>query len=617
MNRQSFQGCRFFFKLRFPVAAFADEPPKGWYVSAMKMISLTVLGVLLACSSSIAADPRLIELDQKSLETLAEQSGLLNEVARRGPGPNKVTIAILDNGFYGLKKAVGRTLPSSTVYHPGPIAVAEATEEAHGLKMAEIVAAHLTEAGVKFDLHLYSAFGFSNLSNAVNKIIQQKPDIALYPQVWEYGGNPDGSGFINQVVRRATESGIKWINAAGNFGKNLYQAPVERIADDWAYLPGPNSSVQVRCYKNPSGNCKVRSVLSWSAFSNDTSIGTEKDLDLVLTDDTLKVIQSAALIQKPAPKDGKPLANGESLYPREILEATVKPGVYYLRVKVRSSGFTKADYIRLTTSGDFIEQLNRTEGETLLAPSDLSSVITVGANDSNLSAVSRSKQKPEFRIASAVETVAEAGSENSENGIYKGSSNSSAAFTARAAFELSHQPKLNRHELVQVIRTGRAPISATTTTEISTIAGPNSASSTASASLQPPRGLGCFPAAVLRITSPQIRALLRAGNSWVVETALGVAIAIDEDPFVRAQRVGGMAIDVENGTANESKNALSQGAGSTIAAAILVAWADGTSYGLKKLSLAARAQLENEFRSVQPRFVEVAKAHDSFRVCTR
>lgn len=572
------------------------NPQKGWYESAMKMISFKILGALLAFStaieSSLADDPRLIELDQKSLETLAQKSGLLNEIARRGPGPNKVTIAILDNGFYGLKKAVGHTLPSSTIYHPGPVAVPEATEEAHGLKMAEIVAAHLTDAGVKFDLHLYSAFGFSNLSSAVNKIIQQKPDLVLYPQVWEYGGNPDGSGFINQVVRRATDNGIKWINAAGNFGRNLYQAPVERIADDWAYLPGPNSSVQFRCQKNSSGTCKVRSVLSWSAFSNDTSLGTEKDLDLVLTDDTLKVIQSAALIQKPAPKDGRPLANGESLYPREILEASVKPGVYYLRVKVRSSGFTKADFLRLTTSGDFIEQLNRTEGETLLAPSDLPSVITIGANDSNLSAVSRSKQKPEFRIASAVETVVETGS---ENGIYKGSSNSSAAFTARAAFELSHQPKLNRQELVQVIRTGRAPISeiATDSTTVSTIA------------IQPPRGLGCFPAAVLRITSPQIRALLRAGNSWVVETALGVAILIDENPFLRAERVGGQANTIEN--------ELTQSTDSPI----LVAWADGTSYGLKKLSTAARVQLENEFRSAQPRFVEFAKAPNGFRVCTR
>jgi len=579
----------------------------------MKMISFKFLGVLLACSSALASamaaelipDPRLIELDEKSLENLAKQSGLLNEVARRGPGPNKVTIAILDNGFFGLKKAIGRTLPATTVFHPGPVPVLEAAEEAHGLKMAEIVAAHLKQAGVKFDLHLYSAFGFSNLTNAVNQVIQQKPDLVLYPQVWEYGGNPDGSGFINQVVRRATAAGIKWINAAGNFGQNLYRAPVERIADDWAYLPGPNSSIQFRCYKNSSGSCKVRSVLSWSSFSDDTSIGTEKDLDLVLTDDTLKVLQSAALIQKPASKDGKSLANGESLYPREILEASVKPGIYYLRVKVRSSGFTKADYLRITTSGDFIEQLNRTEGETLLAPSDLPSVITVGANDSKLSAVSRSQQKPEFRIASAVETVAETGSDNSENGIYKGSSNSSAAFTARAAFELSHQPKLNRQELVQVIRTGRAPVSeiaAGTGSQAGTNSVPSSPPALA---IEPPQGLSCFPAAVLRVTSPQIRSLLRAGNSWVVETSLGVAIIIDEDPFARAERVGGQANNIENST--------SENTGSPI----LVAWADGTAYGLKKLSTTARSQLANEFRSAQPRFVEIAKAHSDFRVCSR
>jgi hypothetical protein len=251
----------------------------------------------------------------------------------------------------------------------------------------------------------------------------------------------------------------------------------------------------------------------------------------------------------------------------------------------------------VTTSGDFVEQLNRTEGETLLAPSDLSAVITVGATDSKLSAVSRSQMKPEFRIPSAVET----NSENSENGIYKGSSNSSAAFAARAAFELSHQPKLNRQQLVQVIRTGRAPVS-------EVVAGPVPGTEPSAASismLEPPRGLGCFPAVVLRITSPQIRALMRAGNSWVVETALGVAIVIDEDPFIRAQRVGGQANDIENSMAENTGSA------------ILVAWADGTSYGLQRLSTAARVQLENEFRSAQPRFVEIAKAPSGFRVCSR
>lgn len=583
------------------------------YDTAMKTISSYLPSVfVLAFSTALlyptvlpaaeSSDPRLIQLDESSLRNLAEQSGLLNEVARRGAGKNKITIAILDNGFFGLKAAIGQTLPSNTVYHPGPVAVADSAEEAHGLKMAEIVASHLKMAGLSFDLHLYPAFGFSNLSTAVNKIIQQKPDLVLYPQVWEYGGNPDGSGFINQVVRRATDAGIKWINAAGNFGQNLYLAPVERIADDWAYLPGPNSSVQFRCYPNSVNGCRVRSVLSWSSFSDDTAIGTDKDLDLVLTDDTLKVLQSAALVQKPKPNDGKPLAGGESLYPREILEAFVKPGLYYLRVKVRSKGFTKADYLRLTTSGDFVEQLNRSEGETLLAPSDLPAVITVGATDSKLSAVSRSQMKPEFRIASAVETTPAIGSNNVSKGIYKGSSNSSAAFTARAAFELSHHPKLTRQELVQVIRTGRAPVSEVFANADSTnIAGGSGTvfSPKAVIDIRTPNGLSCFPAAVLRITSPQIRALLRSGNSWVVQTEFGVSILIDEAPFVRAQRVARLDNEAEN-----------------VQSPILVAWADGTSYGLKKMSLAARAQLATEFRSAQPRFVEIAKAPKDFRVCS-
>lgn len=547
-------------------------------MKTIKFMGLLCVLMVSSFHSNCLADSRQLELDVQSLEKLAQQSGLIREISRRGPGPNKIVIAILDNGFYGRDQAIGRTLPATTVFHPGPVSVPVASEEAHGLKMAEIVTDHLRRAGIKFELHLYSAFGFSNLNHAVNAVIQQKPDLVLYPQVWEYGGNPDGSGFINQTVSRATANGIKWINAAGNFGQNFYQAPVERIADDWTYLPGPNSSVQFRCHKNVSGACQIRSVLSWSSFANDTKIGTEKDLDLVLTDDTLKVLQSAALVQK-VPAGERPLAAGESLYPREILETTVKPGVYYLRVKVRSQNFTKADYLRITTSGDFIEQLNRTEGETLLAPADLPSVITVGASDSNLSASSRSKVKPEFRLNSTVEVLPEENSSTDANGVYKGSSNSSAAFTARAAFELSHNPRLTRQELVEVIRTGRLA---------------NAEPVQLSTKLLPPNGQNCFPAVVLRMTSPQIKLLLRSGLSWVVETSTGTVVMTDEDPFIRAQKLQ-LSIEKIDQPINEP---------------ILLAWVDGTSSGLRKLSESNRLRPE-----VPGSYVEFAKAPQNFKVC--
>jgi hypothetical protein len=294
-----------------------------------------------------------------------------------------VKIAILDNGFLGYQKEVGTTLPATPKYHAGPIPVNAATEEVHGTYMAQLVAGLLAKTpGISYELHLYSAYGYSNLAQAIKTVVDEKFDIVLYSQVWEYGGNGDGRGFINSLVNQATLSGIIWINAAGNFGDATYLAPVETLKDDWAFLPSANQSVRVRCYDNPQKKCQLRAVLSWNDFKDDANIGTDKDLDLVLSDDTLKVLRTGGLQQViTTPVGGDP---GTSLYPREIVEAELKPGLYELRVKVRSANFTKAqDNLRIVTSGDFIEQLNTSDpNETLLAPADNARVITVGATDS-------------------------------------------------------------------------------------------------------------------------------------------------------------------------------------------------------------------------------------------
>ncbi|RYZ71001.1 MAG: protease, partial [Proteobacteria bacterium] len=184
-----------------------------------------IFSIVLALTVSLVDSAEAAKSPFKNIDRIADSLNLATYA--QSQSVKTVKIAILDNGFKGYKAQVGKTLPKSTVYHAGPVAVDAKSEEVHGLFMAQIVTGLLAKTpGIKYELHLFSAFGYSNLDKAVDTLVREKFDLALYAQVWEYGGNGDGKGFINAVVNKATSAGVTWINAAGNFGDNTYRAPV-------------------------------------------------------------------------------------------------------------------------------------------------------------------------------------------------------------------------------------------------------------------------------------------------------------------------------------------------------------------------------------------------------
>ena len=376
----------------------------------------------------------------KNLDTIVTQIGFRN--FRDAKSSHIIKIAVLDNGFKNYAAEVGKNLPANTVYHPGPIPVEPASEEAHGLYMAELVSALLaTTPAISYELHLYSSFGYSNLESAVNDVISKNFDLVLYAQVWEYGGNGDGRGFINTLINKALKSGVIWINAAGNFATSTYRTKVTTNDDAWVRLPSPNDTVKLRCEANQVGYCPLRAVLSWNDFSDDVDAGSDKDLDLILTDDTLKIVGSSALQQMKQIPEG---SVGASLYPREIISQQVPPGQYFLRIKDRSRNFDKRrDQLRITVSGDNIKFLNTTAGETLLAPADNPGVLTVGAFDSTRSSSSQQRKKPEL-VSPSLLTL--------EDGAqYLGSSNAAAITTAAAVIVKALNPKATRNDVLKAL----------------------------------------------------------------------------------------------------------------------------------------------------------------------
>lgn len=345
-----------------------------------------------------------------------------------------VKVAILDKAFYKVEKEIGVSLPKTTVYVPGEVAVPEDLKSDHGVRMAQLVAGLVDEKpgrSKRLDLRLYNAYGFTNFKSAVADVIKRETDIVLYSEVWEYGGNLDGGGFINAEVDRAIGAGVLWINAAGNFGRTTYNGAIEAGDEDWVRLPDLNNALKIVCRAEKGKTCPTKVVLSWNDFKDDAEEGTDKDLDFALTDDLLNVIRSSALQQSADRNENRP---GYSKYPREIVAAELKPGTYYIRVKKRSDNFESDDRLRITVDGDLIEMPSAQPQDSLLVPADNLDALTVGAIDSDRSGVSSRLRKPELFAISSVRL--------SNGDEFRGSSNS-AAFAAAAAVLL----KLTGEEL--------------------------------------------------------------------------------------------------------------------------------------------------------------------------
>lgn len=465
------------------------------------------------------------EIKKESLTQLANQLGFWKyqgSASANSSIQKPIKIAILDNGFFGYDDAIGKSLPASTQYHEGPIKAQQASMETHGLAMAQVVSGLLESILPKdlYQIHLFSSYGYTNLKSAIENVVQNHFDIVLYSIVWDYGGNGDGNGFINALVSKATDAGILWINASGNTAKSTWTSKIENSGDGWVRLPGPHQSVQIRCPESKdNSDCPLRIVLSWNDFSDSTEVGTDKDLDLYLTDENLNVLKSSTLKQNKF--SSKPNEN-LSLYPREIIEYVVQPGLYYARVKMKSNNFdSEKDVLRIVTPGIHSFQVDTTFTETLMPPADHPQVITVGAIDSEHSSRSSQRLKPEVYFPSRVTM------EDSEFEI-RGSS-TAAAVAAAASLVLRYRlPAIDRKNLIEglkVFSQGPSAVDRVTTALHRPL--PTKKDKFG----RPCYSLARLPSEFFPNADSFFQLLNRSTGIWTVESNQGLLILTSIDPF--------------------------------------------------------------------------------------
>jgi hypothetical protein len=344
-------------------------------------------------------------LKLKDIDTSIEQIPGLREILNSGITSDRVVkIAILDNGFENLEAELGKSLPPDLKIEPAPKNLTEMTE--HGTRLAQIVYATATGSStydptrkVNIELKLYNSNGFTNFKAAIDALVQDHTDLVLYSQIWEYGGNFDGYGFINAQVQRAIDAGVLWVNAAGNFGLSHYSNFAHRRDDGSLQLPHQQMFIRLEVQKD---NTPAKIVLAWSDFGEDINYRTPVDLDFTVYNNSQQLIAESSLIQ-----DGREhgRSNLHSDHAREIVKKNLDKGQYLIKITTKNSQLHPALSFNLSIDGYGINILERPSDSSTMIPADHPSVIAVGALDTPYSSQTTAlpfgmRSKPDVWIAS-------------------------------------------------------------------------------------------------------------------------------------------------------------------------------------------------------------------------
>lgn len=142
---------------------------------------------------------------------------------------HRVKVAVLDTGFDGYQDALGTALPRQVVARSfradGRIGGSD-----HGRRAAEVVAAIAPNA----TLYLVNFSTVTELNAAVDYLVQERVDIVSFSLGYVHNGFGDGSGAVNDAVRRGTAAGQAWAVASGNWAQQHWAG---------AYLDGNRDGV--------------------------------------------------------------------------------------------------------------------------------------------------------------------------------------------------------------------------------------------------------------------------------------------------------------------------------------------------------------------------------------
>jgi hypothetical protein len=437
-----------------------------------------LLGTLLLLSSKTVyaqyfefEKKRALELQQKNLSSKLQQRLSSRKLSR-------IRVAVLDNGFGNYEEG-GKNLPAGTKLILDPAAALGKTEKGnplgigdHGLVMAQtlwaITGYHPTNHP---QITLINANGWTNFKNAIDWIVKNEIDIVVNALNFELG-NMDDTGFVNEKVFEATDLGILWVNAAGNYHHMTYSGPIISKKGKLEFRFDKTEKRKNIRFQVENDSTPVVMSLSWNDLPEKEETATSKDLDLlvldaggktVLVDKEVdgKKVKVPAVINFRSTGTADTVIAGDtrpySTLPRENVELTLNRGLYHVEILDRSSNFKKGDKLRLlimpqrpydlenlSTGINFIDN---TDGFEIFTPADNPEVFTVGDTSpiSSLGPNIDKHIKPDVLIAdSRVEL-----SDGRKN--LMGSSTSAPIFAGILCLMMVENPKLDFDEVTRYL----------------------------------------------------------------------------------------------------------------------------------------------------------------------
>ena len=272
------------------------------------------------------------------------------------------SIAVLDSGFEGYEDALGNTLPEP----PSLVTRSFRSDESlggtdHGRRAAEVV--HSIAPGA--ELHLLNFSTVTELSAAVDYLVEAQVDIVSFSLGYIHNGPGDGTGPVNDIVSRSLDAGLTWAVASGNWAQQHWSGTFEDRAGDSVHEFAPGQARNGRFYQ--AGDLVTVS-LRW----DDEWGAACSDYDLELFDPDGALIRASRTVQD---------CSGDPIESLQVL--ATQSGVYEARIIQAEDDAARRLNLMMVGAPDRGHALEFfTPQGSLSEPADHPGVISVGATNS-------------------------------------------------------------------------------------------------------------------------------------------------------------------------------------------------------------------------------------------
>lgn len=269
-----------------------------------------------------------------------------------------VKFAVLDTGFAGYEGSLGGALPGQVIARSFRADRSMDGAGDHGRRAAEVASRIAPGAA----LYLVAFSTVTELSAAVDYLIAERVDVVSFSLGYVHNGPGDGTGSVARIVTRATDAGIAWAVAAGNWAQQHWSGSFRDDNRDAVHEFRPG--VQQLTHAFSAGDLITFSVRwddPWGAACSDY------DLELFGPDGSL--VSASRDVQS---CDGDPVEDLQVL--------ATQGGAYAVRVvRANAATATRLDVVVIGSPDRAAPLSIFVPAGSLAVPADHPAVVTVGA----------------------------------------------------------------------------------------------------------------------------------------------------------------------------------------------------------------------------------------------